>query len=36
MCFIVILQRPIVEFSLEDSSKLKIKEMRQQKSKVSL
>lgn len=36
MCFIVILQRPIVEFSLEDSRKLKIKEMRQQKSKVCL
>lgn len=30
----VILQRPIVEFSLEDSRKLKIKEMRQQKNKV--
>uniref|UniRef100_A0A7N8WV95 RNA-binding protein 28 n=1 Tax=Mastacembelus armatus TaxID=205130 RepID=A0A7N8WV95_9TELE len=28
-------KRPIVEFSLEDSRKLKIKEMRQQKNKVS-
>lgn len=34
--FYVILQRPIVEFSLEDSRKLKIKEMRQQKNKVCL
>lgn len=30
----VICQRPIVEFSLEDSRKLKIKEMRKQKNKV--
>lgn len=30
----VILQRPIVEFSLEDSRKLQIKEMRQQRNKV--
>lgn len=36
MCLIIILQRPIVEFSLEDSRKLKIKEMRQQKNKVCL
>uniref|UniRef100_A0A3Q1H2J9 RNA-binding protein 28 n=1 Tax=Anabas testudineus TaxID=64144 RepID=A0A3Q1H2J9_ANATE len=34
MCLYVIPQRPIVEFSLEDSRKLKIKEMRQQKNKV--
>uniref|UniRef100_A0A7N6BK28 RNA-binding protein 28 n=1 Tax=Anabas testudineus TaxID=64144 RepID=A0A7N6BK28_ANATE len=33
MCLYVIPQRPIVEFSLEDSRKLKIKEMRQQKNK---
>lgn len=32
--YCVILQRPIVEFSLEDMRKLKIKEMRLQKSKV--
>lgn len=36
MCFIIVLQRPIVEFSLEDTRKLKIKEMRQQKNKVCL
>lgn len=34
MCLYAFLQRPIVEFSLEDSRKLKMKEMRQQKNKV--
>lgn len=36
MCLYAFLQRPIVEFSLEDSRKLKMKEMRQQKNKVCL